>query len=116
MSSSDQKESDDLVINLNDSNFHQTLKDSDQPVFVDFWAPWCGPCMAITPTINQVAQDFKGKVVVAKVNVDENNETAAKYNVRSIPFLAMFKNGEVAESLVGSASKSAITDLISRHL
>jgi len=85
------------------------------PVLVDFWAPWCGPCMAITKTIDELAQEYHDKVVIGKLNVDEHVDVPARYSVRSIPYLALFHKGELVDSLVGSVAKSQITTMISKY-
>lgn len=84
-----------------DANFQQEVLNSDQPVLVDFWAPWCGPCRALTPTIEQLADDYDSTVAVGKLNVDENPETAAALGITSIPAVLLFRNGEVVNTLVG---------------
>lgn len=87
---------------FNDSNFSTEVLESSVPVLVDFWAEWCGPCKAIGPIIDQLAQDVEGQAKVGKVNVDEARELAVKYGVRSIPFLLFFKNGEIKDQIVGA--------------
>jgi len=92
-----------MALNLTDANFDSEVIDSELPVLVDFWAEWCGPCKMIGPVIDQVATDLDGVAKVGKVNVDEARELAVKYNVRSIPLLLFFKNGEVKDQIVGAS-------------
>ncbi|MBP1885489.1 MULTISPECIES: thioredoxin [Sinorhizobium] len=101
------------TVKVDTSNFQQEVLNSAEPVVVDFWAEWCGPCKMIAPSLEEIATEFAGKVKVAKLNIDENPELAAQYGVRSIPTLAMFKAGEVADIKVGAAPKTALTSWIS---
>lgn len=87
---------------VSEADFNDQVLSSSEPVLVDFWAPWCGPCVSIAPALEKLAEQYDGKVKIAKVNVDENPEISAKYGVRSIPYLAMFKGGEVTSSVVGA--------------
>jgi len=104
------------VIAFTDANFEQEVLKSDVPVLVDFWATWCAPCKAIAPLVDAVADEFVGKVKVGKVNVDENQATPAKYNVRGIPTLIMFKDGAVVDQIVGHVPKSQLEALIAKAL
>lgn len=99
---------------INDSNFASSVIQSDVPVLVDFWAPWCGPCLAIGPTIDELAQEFDGKLVVAKMNVDENANVPAEYGVRSIPYMVLFHEGKIVDSIVGAQPKAKIKELINK--
>jgi len=101
---------------VNDANFDTEVLKSGTPVLVDFWAPWCGPCRAVAPTVDAIAQEFSGKLKVVKLNTDESNEVAIKYNVISIPTIMVFKGGEVVERVMGNRPKADLVNLVSRHL
>ncbi|MCC5025164.1 MAG: thioredoxin [Candidatus Synoicihabitans palmerolidicus] len=103
------------IDNLDSSSF-QTTVSSDQPVLVDFWAPWCGPCKAIAPILEELATELEGKLTIAKVNVDENEAISAEYGVRAIPTLLVFKEGKVVEQIVGMTSKDALVSKVTPHL
>jgi len=96
------------VLEVTDANFQNEVLESELPVIVDFWAAWCGPCRMVSPLIEEIARDYKGKVKVAKLNVDENRDTAGKYSIMSIPTILLFKNGAVAKQVVGAMPKSAL--------
>jgi thioredoxin 1 len=100
---------------LNDSNFAQAVEKYPLLV-VDFWAPWCGPCRILGPTIEQLARDFAGKVIFGKLNVDENPQVAGAFGIQSIPSVAIFKNGQIVDGFVGVASKSQIQSKISQYV
>lgn len=97
-------------LTLTDQNFSDEVLNSDQPVLVDFWAAWCGPCRVIAPVIEELAGDFEGRAKVAKVDVDQNPQTAMNYNVRSIPTLLFFKDGRVVDQLIGTAPKKVLAE------
>ncbi len=104
------------IINVTDSNFESMVIQSDLPVLVDFWASWCAPCRAIAPIVEEMSNEYAGKVRVAKMNVDENPATPGKYGVRGIPTLILFKGGKVLDQLVGAVPKGQIKDLIAKGL
>ncbi|UCB57212.1 MAG: thioredoxin [Candidatus Omnitrophota bacterium] len=100
------------TVRLSDSQFKQEVLQSKEPVIVDFWAPWCGPCMAVAPILEDLAKEYKGRLKVCKVNIDEAQTVATKYQILSIPTLLFFKDGKVTNQLVGAKSKSEIKKVI----
>lgn len=106
----------DKIIELEDGNFEQEVLNSDKPVVVDFWAPWCGPCKAMTPIIEELADAFDGKVKIAKCNVDDNPVSPGKFEVKAIPTLIFFKDGKVTEQITGMVTKSKIETAINNML
>ncbi len=105
-----------LVQDVTDQNFEEEVLSADKPVLVDFWAAWCAPCRMLGPTIDQLAGEFSGKAKVVKLNVDENAETSAKYNIKGIPTLLLFKDGVIKDQIVGAASKDNIAKVIQTQL
>jgi thioredoxin 1 len=108
--------SNELIKHSNDAAFEADVLNSETPVLVDYWAEWCGPCKMIAPILDEVAKDYEGKVQIVKVNVDENRGTAAKYGIRGIPTLMLFKGGAAAATKVGAISKGQLTALLDQHL
>ena len=104
------------IIEVTDANFDQDVLKSEQPVMVDFWAAWCGPCKALAPVVDQVATAYQGRIKVAKMDVDRNMATPQRYNVRSIPTLLIFKGGQVREQLVGYKDRDVIEEMLEKHL
>jgi thioredoxin 1 len=102
------------VLNIGDSEFKKEVLESREPVLVDFWATWCAPCRAIAPAVEELATQYKGKVKVAKINIDDNQDTPQQYGVRSIPTLLLFKGGKVVEQIVGAVAKTRLEDALKR--
>jgi thioredoxin 1 len=102
------------VVTLTDSNFKTEVLESQEPVLIDFWAVWCGPCRAIAPAVEEIAKEFKGKAKVGKLNVDENQEVAGRYGIRSIPTLLVFKGGKVVDQVIGAVPKSKLVDALNK--
>jgi thioredoxin len=106
----------ELILEVTDANFDQAVLKSEQPVMVDFWAAWCGPCRALAPVVDELASSYNGKVKVAKMDVDKNVSTPQRYNVRGIPTLLIFKGGQVAEQIVGYVPKETIEKALQKHV
>ncbi len=104
------------ISNLTTESFKSAIASATTPVLVDFWAPWCGPCKAIAPTLEELANELDGKLKIAKVNIDENDAVAAEYGVRAIPTMILFKGGKVAETLVGMMPKAALKAKLAAHV
>jgi thioredoxin 1 len=104
------------IITLTDQNFKKEVLQSDLPVLVDFWAPWCGPCKMIAPTVEQLADEYAGKFKIAKLNTDENSETAGLFGIMSIPTLGIFKNGQLVDGVVGAVPKQMLSKKLDEHI
>jgi thioredoxin 1 len=104
------------IVTGNDANFQREVIESPLPVLVDFWAPWCGPCRIVGPIVEELAQEYAGKIKVVKLNTDENQETAAAYGIRGIPTLAVFVNGEVVDGIVGAAPKRMLKEKLDKYV
>ncbi len=104
------------TLEFNERNFEQEVLKSDKPVLVDFWAEWCAPCRMMAPAVEAAAEQFAGRAKIGKLNVDENQSLAGRYNIRSIPTLLLFKNGQVQEQLVGARSRDILAKLLEKNL
>lgn len=105
-----------LVINVTDASFQKDVLESKLPVLVDFWAPWCGPCRMMGPVLDEVSEELGGKLIVAKMNIDENPQTPGTYGISSIPTLLLFSSGKLASTKIGGLSRTALLDWIKGHL
>jgi thioredoxin 1 len=106
----------DLIHHVSDATFESTVLTSKQPVLVDFWAEWCGPCKMIAPVLDEAASTYSGKLQITKMNVDENRDIPAKFGIRGIPTLMLFKDGQLAATKVGSLTKAQLTEFIDQQL
>lgn len=104
------------VLHINDADFESIVVNSDIPVLLDFWAPWCGPCKMIAPVLDELAPEFAGKVKIVKMNVDDNQTTPAQFGVRSISTLLLIKNGQVVATQVGALPKTQLANFINQHI
>ncbi|NNF08430.1 MAG: thioredoxin [Candidatus Eisenbacteria bacterium] len=104
------------TLELTDSNFTETINNSEVPVMVDFWAPWCGPCRSLAPIVEELASDYTGKIAVAKVNTDDSPNIASQFNISSIPTLLFFKNGQVVKQVIGAHPKAKLEQQVQEVL
>ena len=103
-------------IEITDSNFDAEVAKSDLPVLIDFWAVWCGPCKMVAPIVEELAKDYDGRAKIGKLDVDNNQQTAIKFGIRSIPTLLIFKNGQVVDTIIGAVPKGSIAKMLDAHL
>lgn len=101
-----------MEVEVTDTNFDQVVLQSDKPVIIDLWAEWCGPCRAIAPIVHQIAEEYQGKIIVGKMDVDENTQIPNKYSIRNIPTILFFKNGQLVDKQVGAVSKRLLVEKI----
>lgn len=106
----------ETTLELTDSNFEELVLNAEHPVLVDFWAEWCGPCRRVGPLVDELSQEYQGKAVIGKVDVDSNPQVSMKYQIRSIPALLIFKNGEVVDQIIGAVPKSTLKKQLDAQL
>jgi thioredoxin 1 len=104
------------ALQVTDASFKQEVIESNIPVLVDFWAPWCGPCRMVAPVVDEIATQYEGQLKVVKMNTDENPDVASKYGIRSIPTLMIFKDGQKVDMVVGAVPKSTLSDTVKKHI
>lgn len=104
------------IVHISDSSFDKDVLSADKPVLVDYWAEWCGPCKSIAPILDEVAKEYQGRLKIAKINVDENQQVPAKFGIRGIPTLMLFKNGNLEATRVGALSKSQLTAFLDSNI
>lgn len=104
------------IVNITDDSFEEEVLQADSPVLVDFWAPWCGPCKMIAPVLEELSGVYEGKLKICKMDVDNNKSTPSKFNIRGIPTLILFKNGQAESTKVGALSKAQLTDFINTNI
>ena len=105
-----------MSLEITDKNFKEIVLDSEMPVLVDFWATWCGPCRMVGPIVDELANEYKGKAVVGKVNVDDNSSVPSEYGIRNIPALLIFKNGEIVDKVIGAVPKNVLAEKIEAQI